>query len=363
MFASWKIVREAKRIRDQVQSALLRPVYMARQRTYDDNKGKAVKVTKGDLPLSSKVVILLVYQPDGLSGSVSHTIKHIISEGFSPFVVLNSPLPESEILELLRESALVMERPNFGYDFGGYRDAILHLWTYTKDLECVAFLNDSVWYPVFDTCDHLRQMEALGGDLIGYSCSKTHEALKKRHLDSYFFMFKGCEFLHSAEVKAFWTTLRIANNRYFTIRNGEMKMTRHFRELGFKVNWLFSEKNLLQTLPTWTNDAVFEFADYLVSIKHKRSTQISAIRQMEPAQARDAIGALLQSGSISRNNIGNAPKALFIHSGFAAMKKSKSYNYKIQRRQAVDAGVTQRFNSIIRSEIVAAVEKDWSIRS
>lgn len=354
----WKIKRELDRMFQQFRAFCMRPIYLVKQSAHDRTKEKHTTITPGHLPLCSAVVIFVIYQPNGLSRSVFHTLKHIISEGFSPFVVLNSPITGREFDELRAQSAMVMERPNFGYDFGGYRDAMMYISALEHKLDCVGFLNDSIWYPVFDSCDHLKLMKALDGDLIGYSCSKTFEPLTKQHLDSYFFMFKGSKFLRSKQVTDFWTSLRVASNRYFTIRNSEMKMTKYFSDLGFKVNWLFSEKDLLNTLDNWTDIAIYDFVDYLVSIGHKKSKELSAIRGMEASVIKERIGILLRSGSISRNNIGNAPLALYVHAGFAAMKKSKSYNYKVQRQRTVASDNGVHFNLTIFSEVAASVEQE-----
>jgi len=61
----------------------------------------------------------------------------------------------------------VIERPNFGYDFGGYRDGILLLEAWGIAPERLLILNDSIWMPLAPNSTLIDRFEAAEGAVIG----------------------------------------------------------------------------------------------------------------------------------------------------------------------------------------------------
>lgn len=347
----WKVARELRRLREQAKAFVLRPFYAVLQRRYDTRRDRLVKVITGAQPLGADVVIVLVYQPNGLAASLFHTLRHIAKQGASAFVVLNAPINDTDLARLREVCALILQRPNFGYDFGGYRDALLHLFSLNQDFQTVACLNDSIWYPVFPECDHLRRMRHMDGALVGYAYAKGFRNRKIAHVQSYFFLFRGPEFLKCSDFRSFWSNLRIANSRHFTIRNSEMEMTRYFAERGHKIDWLYCADDLEAIYRTCPIHNLELMADYLVSIGHKLGPILKSAQAEGPDALRSAIIASFSEGKLSRNVIGFEPLTLFEHSGFAAMKKAAARNYIMQRRSALDLGITNKFHPAVAAEI------------
>lgn len=90
-----------------------------------------------------------------------------MEKGYAPFVVSNLPLPEVERGRLLPSVWRYIERSNFGYDFGGFRDAVLELASDLPRMERLFFLNDSTWSPLPGGQDWLDAVESLGVDFAG----------------------------------------------------------------------------------------------------------------------------------------------------------------------------------------------------
>jgi hypothetical protein len=91
----------------------------------------------------------------------------MVENGFAPLVISNTPLSDMDRTTFQELSHMVVERPNFGYDFAGYRDGV---WLVEKlglrPLE-VLFLNDSVWFPISKSATLLSDMRATSQDYVG----------------------------------------------------------------------------------------------------------------------------------------------------------------------------------------------------
>lgn len=360
MIPKWKIVREAQRIREQLKAFLMKPVYWQQQRSFDRNRDTRIVVQSGSLTIGTNVVVLLVYQPNGIADSLFHTLRHLRSEDFSTLIVLNSSVSDSEFEQLKAHCALIMKRPNFGYDFGGYRDAILHLTAQQYELNSITCINDSIWFPVFQDCDHLMRMLDTPGDLVGYSFAKSHPQRQNAHVQSYFFMFKGGAFLNSTEFQHYWSNMKVSNSRYMTIRSSEMKMTRYFESQNFKIGWLFSADDMKTYYQSCADEEVTAAVAYLKAIGHHSAALFKDIPAGDIASTRQTLISGLESGKLSRNVIGSEPGMLFQGIGFAAMKKSKSYNYQMQRKITVDRDICTQFEPAVNSE-VTAMARDFTL--
>ncbi len=62
---------------------------------------------------------------------------------------------------------MIVERPNFGYDFGGYHDGVWLIGKLGLRLREVLFLNDSVWFPILKNATLLADMRATSQDYVG----------------------------------------------------------------------------------------------------------------------------------------------------------------------------------------------------
>lgn len=347
-----KILRKAQRKYENYKTSLMKPIYRVQQRRFDQRRDEAIKIEDGDLPLLNNVVVLLVYQPRGLSASLFHTLANIESEGFSAFVVLNSPITDADFQQLKEKCALTMKRQNFGYDFGGYRDAILHLAASTYNIDSVTCMNDSIWFPVFKDCDHLSKMLKTAGNLVGYSFAAGRGG-KKPHLQSYLFIFKGKEFLKSTTFLDYWSKLQISNSRHFTIRNSELKMMNYFKYSGYDIGWLFSANDLARHYENSAAHEVIAAVKYLSEIGDPSASAFKDISDDDvPTQRRILISGL-QSGNLYKSVIGGEPSVIFYSLNFAVMKKSKDFSYQVQRRRSIDCGVYEIFEPSVKHEIIA----------
>jgi hypothetical protein len=205
-------------------------------------------IHQGNLALTDRAAIYLIFPDKGLLSSHLDSLRYIQSKGYAPIVVSNHPLTRAERLQLQDHAHLVIERYNFGYDFGGYRDAVLALAGKLTGLRYLAILNDSSWFPVTPKADWLGEAEAKGLDYVGaashfafpvtapeefrtvdWTYSHKHPFF---HYTS-FALLIGKDILQSEDFLQFWMYFPMSNIKRLVIRRGEAGLTKWVLRRGY----------------------------------------------------------------------------------------------------------------------------------
>lgn len=237
MIPLWKIRREWARFGQQLRTipeALWEP---AAQRRHEAAFDAGFPVAEGSVSLGEKVAIVLCWQPKGVAQSLVDMCAHLAGAGYAPLLVANAPLGEEGRARLAPVVWQMLERPNFGYDFGGYRDGIRFLQARGVTPSRLVILNDSIWYPLWPGDDTLLRMEDSAADIVGTVLRRRGGEL---FLESYFYSIAGRVFAHAA-FGDFWRDLRLTSNKYKVIRRGERGFSRAMREAGLRLEGLFTE--------------------------------------------------------------------------------------------------------------------------
>ncbi|WP_417249235.1 rhamnan synthesis F family protein [Celeribacter sp.] len=251
----WKLRREALRIWRQFTFASMHFVEQAWFRLYRARHGDGIWLD-GEGPQTDKVAIFLVYQPDGLGASAGITCAHLAAKGYSVHLVSNAPLSENDLDMVRPHCARILQRPNHGYDFGGYQKAILDLLESGVSPSRLLLLNDSIWFPLFGDCDLLNRLEAMEADLAG-PVYYAHRSPHLRHLQSYMMLFSR-RAVESAAFVHFWRCYKMSNNKLRTVRNGEMRLTEACVRGGLAMSTLRTAREAadLSKLSPQARDAV-----------------------------------------------------------------------------------------------------------
>ena len=243
-----KINRELKRI---VTKVIKFPSFMCEYLflnfIYDKMISNKKIVHEGIKPIVGEMAIYLVYARDGLQKSHHDMFVQLDIENITPIIVSNLPLSTRDLNLLLEKSALVIERPNVGYDFGGYRDAILHLAPNLSKLDRLYVLNDSVWM-IGGSQSWFEQVRLSNCDFVG---ATTHYGINRvdprefRNLQ-WEFTTKHRNFHYASYALAinknilcdkrfinFWSTLLISNNKKRTVKRGEIGLSKWVKKNGF----------------------------------------------------------------------------------------------------------------------------------
>lgn len=206
------------------------------------------RLTTGALAAGPKLAIYLIFPRSGLLASHRQAIRHLSANGYTPLVVSNSPLGDADRDSLVSEVAAIIERANFGYDFGGYRDAVLWFGPRLGTLERLAILNDSSWFPLPTGRNWLAEAEALGTDFGAATSSgavdrpppweyeeirwTVDKARRNFHYASYALSFSG-RILADPAFLDFWRRLKLVQAKNRTVRRGEIGLTRWVIEHGY----------------------------------------------------------------------------------------------------------------------------------
>lgn len=247
MIPAWKIRRELETARQQLQAIPERLIGPARQRRLDSQFPSGLRVADGAASLGPKVAVFLVYQPRGMSASVVATCRHLSERGYSVMLVANSPVSAADEAMLARWVWRFVERSNFGYDFGGYRDGIRLLWHWSVSPESLIILNDSVWFPLDQNETMLTSMETSSAGFLGALRHVDQPETDTEHAGiflSYFFLIKRAVLTSDVFVN-YWNSYVSTSNKYLTVRRGERGFSRTLFAAGVPSEGLYSRDRFM----------------------------------------------------------------------------------------------------------------------
>lgn len=245
----WKIARELKRPIHQLKALPGRAsTFLFGHHYYDRFLAKSALDLKGDAAVDSKIAIYLIYPEHGLLKSHLVALHYLRSRGYAPIVVSNVPMRSDELEQIVPLTWQYVERKNFGYDFGGYRDGVLRALKDHKEIDRLVLLNDSAWFPLPGSSDWLEQAEEMQLDLVGAASNFGHPRVEARdfktikwdystnhrnfHYCSFALMFSG-RILADNGFKRFWERLPLTNDKKSTVRRGEVGLTQWVIRKGF----------------------------------------------------------------------------------------------------------------------------------
>lgn len=245
----WKIKRELARpfkqlskLHVNVSSYLFSTLY------YDAIVSKEQSVSKGELEPSEKIAIFVIFPNDGLLRSHINTLQYLKKKGFTALVISNLPLEQAEKDKLLPLCWELIERPNYGYDFGGYRDGVLRIQDRLKSLGRLVILNDSCWFPYPDSGDWIDDADSLQVDYAGAASNYgTPRALptdwtqyqwsyRTDHRNFHYCSFAlsiGPNILRDPGFLHFWNKFPMTQQKDRVVRRGEIGLSQWVIKRGY----------------------------------------------------------------------------------------------------------------------------------
>lgn len=240
MIPQWKFVREIQRLGQQLRGIPERLTDPLAQRRLDRAVAAGLPCFDGAVPVGAKVALYLVFQPAGISESTIHTCRWLAGHGYAPLIVSNAAVSASDREKLKPVIWRGVERPNFGYDFGGYRDGLASLARWNVAPETLLILNDSIWLPVIPESDILRRLEDDPADIAG---TILRERGDERFLESYLYRI-GAPALRHPAFAGYWASLQLTSNKYHVIRRGERGFSAAMRKAGLTVAGIYDAASL-----------------------------------------------------------------------------------------------------------------------
>lgn len=358
MIPAWKLRREWARFKQQLAAIPEHFTEPAARARHDRAFAAGFPCVDGDVVPTGKIAIYLLFQPNGISDSTLLTCEHLRAAGYAPFIVSNAHLTDADKTRLSPHVWRMLERPNFGYDIGGYRDGIRQLIKWNVSPERLLIINDSIWFPTLDSNDLIASLEASDADLAG---TILRERGEERFLESYLFHIPKPLFV-SADFRDFWDQFQITSNKYKVIRRGERGFSAAMRAAGKTVLGQFSVPDFLESLSAQSADFIRKTIQYTAHNYEEYEADRQALLAESDApdwrqKALDHIAA-----SLPRENIYSAfPYAMVHLNGYPILKKSNDRVAVLWRAAylaAVQAGDIPEPPAAIMRELMAKCATD-----
>lgn len=219
-------------------------------------------------------------------------------------------------------------------------------------------MNDSTWFPLRDSDDSLRRMEALGADMAG-QIYKTEDGRGRDHLESHLLMFSRAALTHPA-FSRFWDGYVMSDDRVTTIRRGEKGLSQTLMAAGLRVEGLIGRERLLARLRGLDDEAL---RDVLAAVVHHREDARVLCDGFAVG------GECWQAGFLSwvdralANSRQHLVSTTFIEPamrqcGMGFVKKSRDTRFQLARARVLEMEATGRIapmHPAVRAEIAAAV--------
>jgi rhamnosyltransferase len=180
-----------------------------------------------------RLTIVAHWDPRG--GAAPHFLRQLDQlTTISEEVVVASPSPlTTEAVQAIEARATLLRRPNYGHDFGSWRDA-LEQRDWAQGYDELLLTNDSYvgfFRPIELIIDEMSRKPV---EVWGMTKADRHA----EHIQSYFLMFTSAA-LHSQAFMRFWTSATPATSRTAAILQQEVGVSRAMREAGFALGTAF----------------------------------------------------------------------------------------------------------------------------
>jgi hypothetical protein len=190
-----------------------------------------------------KLVAMYVhYSASGrISEMVRIQVESLRQSGFAVvFITMATNISEADWQSTARHCAVMVQRRNFGLDFGAWRDLMPEIRRRWQVPEELLLANDSVLGPIYPLSPIMDAMRSSGDGLYGLS-----ESLQGGpHLQSYMLLARGRPVVQ--DLMRFLETLPISHSNWLLVQLGEMRLARWMRRRGHRVAALFGYRRLVE---------------------------------------------------------------------------------------------------------------------
>ena len=352
MIAAWKLKREWNRAKMQLEQWHWFLFGAMRRRRYDQTRKQTVIYSEGARPMAADVAILLIYQPKGLLHSLYLELDYLHAKGIATIVVSNAPIARDDLERLQSHCHLVLQRPNYGYDFGGYRDGVLTLFERGINPQNLFILNDSVWFPLNVDSTLIDQARQSAADLFGIYYNERPKTPQRSHLQSYFYRFNR-QLVISAAFETYWRELTLTNNKYMVVRQCEIKLTYAMQAQGFSIDFLFNNASLKSAILALNDVELYDMVRYQVQVDTRLAATLTPLIAEGPLVKdwRTKIEALVGQGRVGKYFLILHPLVLLRELASPILKKDRQPMYQLQRQELFRYGLAQGFSQSLLDEM------------
>ena len=353
MHAIWKIKRELNRLAHKPRNLLDLLAGPSMQKYMDRAAGSIVQ--RGKAGRFPDIALLLLYAPEGVPEDYDRMLDYLESQEVARVVIAHSPLTDEDRARLLAKSHLLIERPNFGYDFGGYRAGVMTLLDLGYDLCNLFIMNDSIWFPLHSDCDLIEAARKDQSDLYGIYMNHRPKSPHRSHLQSYFYRF-GPRITKHDDLELFWRSLITYNNKDLTVRRNEMKLTHWFQERGYCIGYRYDISDLQNALLNLNLAQRNAVAAYQIMIGDKHGDYVQRQLACDAYENYDKYKADVKAGILGRYFMITHPTVLIDHLRCPVLKRDKRYPYQVQRAVLLSECYSQELPETLIADIAGRTD-------
>jgi len=193
-------------------------------------------------PTARSLALFVHYSAGGgVSEMVVRQLRVLAEAGFAiAFISMAPRLAEADRAALRRLAALVVERRNYGRDFGAWRDVMGEVAERWPRLEEIMLVNDSILGPIRCPRAMFAALRGGGPGLFGL----TESLQGGPHLQSYLLLARGRAALE--DLALFLGGFRPSHSKWLVVRRGELRLAGWMQQRGHQVAALFGYRRLLE---------------------------------------------------------------------------------------------------------------------
>jgi hypothetical protein len=190
---------------------------------------------------------IALYVHYSYTGHVSEMVRYQLTllgqSGFSiVFISMAERIPDPDWQAVRHLAALVVQRQNFGLDFGAWRDIMPEIRRRWPVLQEMLLMNDSVLGPIYPMEPLIQAMRNGGDGLFGL----TDSLQGRPHLQSYLLLAHGAPVVE--DLMRFLQNLYISHSKWLLVRMGEVRLSQWMRRRGHYVAALFGYQRLVEVI-------------------------------------------------------------------------------------------------------------------
>jgi lipopolysaccharide biosynthesis protein len=191
---------------------------------------------------ATRIALYVHYSATGqISEMVRHQLEVLGQSGFSiVFITMANHIPEEDWQAVRHLTALMVQRQNFGLDFGAWRDLMPEVrrrWSGPNEL---LLANDSVLGPIHPMAPTIEALRTGGHGLFGL----TESLQGGPHLQSYLLLARGSSAVD--DLMHFVQTLHISHSKWILVQRSEVRLSPWMRRRGHRVAALFGYDRLVK---------------------------------------------------------------------------------------------------------------------
>ena len=196
--------------------------------------------------MTNRFCICVFWEKDGIVRDyVEYYLKGLQEIANKVLIVVNGEINAEGKKKLQALGVDIMQRPNLGLDFGGWKEAIFKIgYNELSKYDELILTNTTCYGPIYPLSEMFGEMKSRNCDFWGitkhpevnrYMLPGDPNSKILEHVQSYFVVYKKSVFL-SDVFKTFWKNVQLYTDYNKVVGYYETKLTNYLEVAGFKLD-------------------------------------------------------------------------------------------------------------------------------